>query len=124
MAGVHVVGLKEAQRYLHKLENTAESADGKSVVVGSSVAYSYGIETGRHRSGRRARRAGGVFYLSRALAQVEPKIPQRISQALKAGKPAIDALLASGYDVEARAKALVVVVTGTLRRSILTRRPR
>lgn len=119
--GVKVVGLKEAQTYLRRLQESAESADKAQVVVGSSLNYSYGIETGRHRSGRVARRAGGVFYLSRALSTVEKDLPKRLTKGLEAGEPTLTTLTRAGHDVEARAKQLVIRVTGTLQRSIHTR---
>ena len=118
--GVKVVGLKEAQQYLHRLEQAAGSADA-TVTVGSSLNYAYGIETGRHRSGRVARRAGGVFYLSRALATVERDLPKRLTKGLQAGEPTEKTLLRAGHDLEARAKQLVIRVTGALQRSIHTR---
>ena len=118
--GVKVVGLKEAQTYLRKLEQAAESAD-TTVRVGSSLNYAYGIETGRHKkTGRVARAAGGAFYLSRALALIEKDLPKRLAAGLKEGEPAETTLLRAGYDVEAEAKKLVPHVTRTLQRSIRT----
>jgi hypothetical protein len=118
--GVQVVGLKEAQRSLQRLEDAGRSADA-TVTVGSALNYAYGIETGRHRSGRVARRRGGVFYLSRALLTVERELPQRVTKGLQAGEPMLTTLTRAGHDIEAHAKQLVIRVTGTLQRSLHTR---
>lgn len=118
--GVRIVGADEAKRYLRLLQESASSADKAEVRVGSPLGYAYGIETGTHRSGKRARAAGGVFFLARAYAAEKGQIKKRLSKAIKAGHPVLDELKKIGLDVERRAKELVVVVTGTLRRSLQT----
>jgi hypothetical protein len=119
--GVRVVGEREAQAYLAKLAASAQYAHRAVVSVGSPLAYAYGIETGRHRGGRLARRAGGVFYLQRAAESVQQALKRDIARALPGGPDdTLEALKKVGADVERKAKALVVRVTGTLQRSIQT----
>lgn len=123
MAGtrVELIGAREAQRYLKLLADGSKAAGNKVVLVGTNLVYGYGIETGRHRGGGLARRAGGVFYLSGALAQVRPRIRKALTAALPGGPGAVLAAAKRlGFDVERIAKERVVVRTGTLRRSLHT----
>ena len=116
-----ITGSQAAIRQLERAARQAQTFGRARVVVGSSLGYAYGVETGRHRSGGLARRAGGAHFLARALQATRGEIR---SLARRAGGEALigrDLLLAVGFKVEARAKALVPVVTGTLRRSIVTR---
>lgn len=120
-SGVRVVGVREAQRYLRDLADASRNAAKAAVQVGSPLGYAYGIETGVHRGGRLARRAGGVFYLTRALEHERPSIVPTVAKALDDGPhAALDAMKRIGFNVERTAKALVVRVTGTLQRSIQT----
>ena len=118
--GVRITGLRPARDYLGALEEATRDADRATVKVGSPLGYAYGIETGVHRSGRRARAAGGVFYLTRAYQAEQGNLTRRLSRALKDGGSLLDELKRTGLDMERRAKSLVVVVSGTLRRSIQT----
>ena len=116
-----ITGSQQTIAQLTRAQRQAAQFGRARVVVGSSLTYAFGIESGRHRSGALARRAGGVHYLARALQATRGEIR---SLAKRAGSEALigrDLLLAVGFKVEARAKALVPVVTGTLRRSIVTR---
>jgi hypothetical protein len=58
--------------------------------VRSDVDYAQGIETGRRRSGRVARRAGGAYFMRDALAQVQPKIGPTLVDALPRGPAAVN----------------------------------
>jgi hypothetical protein len=117
---VKVTGSQQAIARLERQARNAQAFGRARVVVGSPLQYAYGIETGRHRSGSLARRAGGAHFLARALEATRGEIRALIRRggALEDGRRL---LLALGFKVEARAKALVPVVTGTLRRSIVTR---
>lgn len=119
---VEVVGDEVAVAALTRLARAAEAMSGTPVFVGSSLAYAYGIEHGRTRSGRLARRAGGAFYLKRGLAAVQSELPSTVLAVLGAsrGDPR-RLLLGLGYRVQAAAMPLVPVKTGTLRRSIHVR---
>jgi hypothetical protein len=119
---IEVVGDEVAVAALTRLARAAEAMAGTPVFVGSSLVYAYGIEHGRHRGGRLARRAGGAFYLTRGLAAVRTELPSTILAVLGAsrGDPR-RLLLGLGYRVQAAAMPLVPVRTGTLRRSIHVR---
>ncbi len=117
-AQAEFIGDKEI---LDKLAASGKRAEGSLVQVGSPLNYAFGIETGRHAGGRLARRAGGAFYLRDAAASVQQSLKRDIAHALPKGPEAtLAALKKIGFDVERKAKALVPVVTGTLRRSIQT----
>lgn len=121
MAEIRVLGVREAQRYLDRLQGGAKAAGGKVVMVGTPLVYGWGIEFGRKRGGGLARRAGGAFYLTGALAQVKPRIRKALTAALPFGASAVlDAAKKLGFDVERLAKERVPVRTGTLRRSLHT----
>jgi hypothetical protein len=118
-SGVQVVGDEEAMEYLKFLAEAHKRAAEIPVSVGSNLEYAYGIETGRHRGGRLARRAGGVFYLTRAYQFVRSSLAKRIAGALEEGPDAVEKeLMAIGHDIERAAKGYVVRITGTLQRSI------
>lgn len=115
------MGIDQAQRYMRDLSQASKNANRALVRVGSPLQYAYGIETGRRRSGRLARRAGGVFYLTRAYNDELPHMRSRIVAGLERGPSGVlDELKRIGFDVERRAKDYVVRVTGTLQRSIQT----
>jgi len=118
-APVEVIGDEAAVAALSRLAAALEAAAGTPVYVGSPLRYAYGIEYGRHRGGSLARRAGGAFYLTRALAAVRAELPRTMVAALSQsqGDPR-RLLLGLGYRVQAAALPLVPVRTGTLRRSI------
>ena len=119
---IEVVGDEVAVAALSRLAAALETAAGTPVDVGSPLRYAYGIEYGRHRGGSLARRAGGAFYLTRALTAVRAEFPRTMVAALSrsAGDPR-RLLLGLGYRVQAAALPLVPVRTGTLRRSIHVR---
>lgn len=116
------MGLKEAIAYLARLQGNAQAANHFRVRVGSNLQYAWGIEFGRTRGGRMARRKGGVLYLTKALADVKPTIKQELRASLIGGPGAtLAALRKLGYSVEGKAKVYeTAVVTGSLRRSIHT----
>lgn len=118
-SGVTISGLDDAKAAFARMARGASQAANAQVLVGSPLQYAYGIETGRHRGGRLARRAGGVFYLTRATEHVIPTVRSRMATAVKDGA-VLPELIKVGFDIERAAKALVVRVSGTLQRSIQT----
>lgn len=125
MIAVRVSGVRESQAYLQKLADGAKAVGGMVVVVGSPLKYAFGIETGRHRSGRLARRAGGARMLTRGLQSVHSRIKPTVVAALPHGRAAARAaVLRLGYDVQRFAQAHTPVVGGGLRRSLHTRQVR
>jgi len=66
-----VTGLAEVLAEQSRLERMMRSLGQYRASVGSFVPYAYGIERGVHqKSGKRARKAGGVYYLERAVNDV------------------------------------------------------
>lgn len=123
MAGayVQIEGVERVSAYLKEIREGAETAGHETILVGSPLRYAFGIETGRHRGGRLARRAGGAYYLRDAFRAVQPRIRPALVAALPKGAQAVlQAMRKLGYDVEREAKERVPVRTGTLRRSLHT----
>lgn len=124
MAGgayVSIDGAETVRAYLQSLREGLGRAGDETIMVGSNLVYAFGIETGRHRGGRLARRAGGAFYLRDAFNSIKGRLEPEIAAALPRGQDAVlRAMLKLGYDVEREAKNLVPVRTGALRRSIHT----
>jgi hypothetical protein len=56
-----VIRMKDAQAMYAGLADSAVRFGREKATVGSDLKYAYGIETGRHKSGRLARRAGGSW---------------------------------------------------------------
>jgi hypothetical protein len=120
-AYIQIDGVQVVQDYLDSVKEGAGRAGREVVVVGSPLVYAFGIETGRHRGGRLARRAGGAFYLREAYQTVQPRIASTVADVIDQGGDAtLRALLGLGYDMQREAQNRVPVRTGTLRRSIHT----
>lgn len=108
MAGeVRILGAEEVRRRLEQMAKSIQQASAEDVVVGTAVEYAPGMEYGRHPGGKLARRAGGTFALTDALETVRPDIAPAVAAALAEGRPAADALLAAGFQVEALTKTLL-----------------
>lgn len=122
MIKVTILNANGFREFVRKIEGGANQVGKSSVIVGSKEPYAYGIETGRHRGGRLARRAGVVFYMQRALEVVRPQIGPRVTKAIVSGPGAVDReLQALGKSVENYARQFVVVKSGRLRGSLHTR---
>lgn len=123
MTGVYVdlSGVEQVRAALQRLGAGIQAASETRVLVGSPLKYAFGIETGWHRGGRLARRAGGAFYLLGGLQIVVATAGAILAQALAQGAAAtVQAMTRLGYDVQGQAQQIVPVRTGTLRRSIHT----
>ena len=128
---IRITGIQEALAALRKYAASAEVVGRVRWLVGSNLVYAFGIETGRHRSGRLARRAGGVFMLRNALARLGSQ-KQRLVAAIPQGASATESALAGmALFVEGEAKKAITPFpyspatrrrTGHLRRSIHTLR--
>lgn len=130
MAGVTVKGADAAVRSLTALSAGAASARGAIYLVGTPLVYGFGIETGRHRGGRLARRAGGARMLGKAVQAVRAGgtewMTRLVRAAVRAGRPADGRQLvhAVALRVLGFTQAGTPVRTGTLRRSFHVRRIR
>jgi hypothetical protein len=120
-AYVQIHGVEQVRAALQRLTQGTQAMRDTRVLVGSPLKYAFGIETGRHRGGGLARRAGGAFYLRGAVQSVMATAGASLAPALLEGAQAtVRALTRLGYDVQREAQMEVPVRTGTLRRSIHT----
>lgn len=120
MIKIEATGITVAQRRLGIIEEGAKRLGRTRILVGSNLKYAFGIEYGRHRGGRLARRAGGAGFLRKGLDSIRGTLPADISQAIESGGSVYDAVFRNALRVEDVAKANTPVVTGTLRRSLHT----
>lgn len=122
MITVAIEGIDGVEKVIDRIDQGAQRFGRIEVIVGSQLPYAYGIETGWHRGGTLARRAGGVFYLKRGLESVQGDIGKSLIKGLADGPGGAEReMLRLGRRVEARAKEVVVVKSGDLRGSIHTR---
>lgn len=64
-------GLEDVEKQMARIERGLAALKDYTGVVFSRLPYAYGIEFGRHRvSGKLARKAGGSFYIRRAIDTV------------------------------------------------------
>jgi hypothetical protein len=120
--GVRILGLAEAQAELRQVEAGGQEFGGYSAAIGSNLAYGFGIHFGRHRGGKLARKAGGLFFLTRALEEVRARpetkgliakgIHEGPSGARRAGRTMAFAVLARSQELE------TAVVSSALRNSL------
>lgn len=116
-----IVGLDVAERYLRQLQAGAAYAATIQSRIGAAAPYAWGIEFGRRRSGRLARRAGGALFLTNAWRAVWPTVTPTLAVALPGGEAAVARAVARlEREVVAGAAARVPVVSGNLRRSLYT----
>jgi hypothetical protein len=120
-ASVRIVGLELVSAALERLGQGGQVLRSYRVRVGSSLAYAFGQETGRHRGGQLARRDGGAHFLEQALDAVRSQVGSVLRAALPKGPPAVRrALLSLGYLVQGKAQPLTPVESGQLRASLHT----
>lgn len=119
MIRVRLIGIPAAQGYLSNLQLSAFLLGTMRLQAGSDLPYAFGIETGHHRNGRLARRAGGAFYLRGAWIAVRGTVGARLARRLPEGPGAMRSeMQAIGRDVVDIARGIVPVRTGALQRSI------
>jgi hypothetical protein len=119
---VNIFGLDQALAELHRVQDGAQSFGGYSAQIGSPLAYSWGVHFGRHRGGKLARKAGGLFFLTRALEEVRARpetktmvakgIHEGPAGARRAGRTMAFAVLARSQELE------TAVDSGALRNSL------
>jgi hypothetical protein len=104
---------------LGQLADTARAMGGARVEAGSTEPYTFGIETGRTRSGRLARAAGGAWMLRDAKAAIAARIQPTLAAALMQGPAAADAAFRGlGDELVREIQARTPVVSGRLRGSM------
>lgn len=79
----------KALQYLMTVRRTAERWGRSRTVVFSPLVYAYGIETGYHRRGGLARRAGGAFMMREGLKDVEEHMGDLIFESFARGPSAV-----------------------------------
>lgn len=108
------------QRYFEQLDAAAHAVGATRLQFSSSLPYVYGIETGRRRSGRLARRAGGAWMFQRGLARSQDQLASMVADGLPYGPGGINAAVQRwGRNVALPAiRSYTPVRTGALRASV------
>jgi len=76
-------GLDDAEKQIMRIERGLKALQNYTGVIYSRLPYAWGIEFGRHRvSGKLARRAGGSFYIRRAIDTVLSGADHDLSEGL------------------------------------------
>lgn len=76
-------GMEDAEKQMARIERGLAALKDYTGVVFSRLPYAYGIEFGRHRvSGKLARKAGGSFYIRRAIDTVLAGADHDLSEGL------------------------------------------
>lgn len=91
MVQIRIGGLVQALGTIDGLGAGAKQLHGPIATFGSVLPYAYGIETGRHRGGRRARAAGGAYMFREGIAETKQHARAQLVQAIKSGPGAIAA---------------------------------
>jgi hypothetical protein len=80
---IRLKGLDDAEKQMARIERGLEALHNYVGEVYSKLPYAWGIEFGRHRvSGKLARRAGGSFYIRRAIDTVLSDADRDLSEGL------------------------------------------
>lgn len=107
-----------ALKYLSQVRMTAQQWGRSRVVVSTNVVYAYGVETGFHRGGSLARRAGGAFMIREGLLDTEEHMQELISESFVRGPSAVPLAEANiGRMVVAAVQSHTPVRSGNLRDS-------
>ena len=116
---IRVLGVQQAQRYLSEREAVAFIVGERSAAVGTPIVYGWGMEFGRYRNDKLARKAGGAFYLTAAANAMRAQAPSRIARAFTGTPGAMLALISDLADeMIAIAKPRAPFLSGDLRKSI------
>lgn len=119
LTGIDLIGVPEVHKALSNLEDGVAEMVKAPVGVGSALPYAYGIEYGRHRSGKLARRAGPAKYMQGAIQKEIPGITKRLAKAIEGGASDVrDEKQKIAEDMTKAAQDIVPVVTGALRSSL------
>lgn len=110
----------EAERAIAEMEAAVRAVDALRLDIGSTLPYAFGIETGRRRDGRLARRAGGARMVERGIAQAGPTLEAWVAEGIPYGPQGVNnAVRRWGRLVALPAvRSFTPVVSGALRRSM------
>lgn len=111
---------KEAQRAIAQMEAAVRAVGALQLDAGSDLPYAFGIETGRRRDGRLARRAGGAHMVERGIAQAGPTLEVWVADGVPYGVQGVNNAVRRWGRMVARPaiQGFTPVLTGALRRSI------
>lgn len=114
---IHVDSDKALQ-YLMTVRQTTERWGRSRTVVSTNVVYAFGIESGYHRRGGLARKAGGAWMMREGLRDTEEHMSDLIFESFARGPSAVPLAEANiGRMVVAAVRRHTPVVTGNLRDS-------
>lgn len=114
------VDSKEAQRAIAEMEAARRAVGALGLDAGSDLPYAFGIETGRRRDGRLARRAGGAHMVERGIAQAGPTLETWVAEGIPYGPGGVNNAVKRWGRLVARPaiQSLTPVRTDALRASI------
>lgn len=116
---VRIKGTREGLEYMQQLRSAVGQYTGTVLRLEADKPYAYGIEFGRHRSGRLARKAGPAYYMRGAWQRVRPGTGLLIALTLADGPVAVrEAQREIGRRLVHEARDIVPVRSGALRESI------
>lgn len=76
-------GVEQSQKWAEKYQRGLSKLHNSRLVMGSALPYAWGIHFGRHRrSGKLARRSGGIAYLTDAVEKMQAGAVGDISEGL------------------------------------------
>ena len=83
MMEINLTGMEDVQKQLLRIQRGVTAMENSEAFVFSWLPYAYGIHEGSHRNGRLARRAGGSFYIQRAVDEVLAQGDADLTEGLK-----------------------------------------
>lgn len=67
---INLVGMEDVEKQMARIERGLVAMKNTEGIVYSKLPYAFGVHEGHHRGGKLARRAGGSFYIRRAVDEV------------------------------------------------------
>jgi len=117
--GIRITGLVEALRAVDAVGEAGKQVNGPIATFASLLPYAYGIETGRHRGGRLARRAGGAYMFRRGIDEVKAQAPAILGPAILKGPASVGQAKRKLRDLGIeRIRSYTPVRSGRLRTSV------
>lgn len=112
-------GFVERLTAVRAIGEAGRAVNGPLAAFGSRLPYTFGIETGRHRGGRLARRAGGAFMFRQGAADAQQLARQILPAAIVRGPAAVGQAKRKlrDYGIE-RIRKYTPVRSGRLRNSV------
>lgn len=103
---INLNGMEDVEKQMARIERGLAQLQNVDAYVGSNLPYAYGIHEGHHRRGKLARRAGGSFYIRRAVNEVLSGADADLSEGLnKVTAPGTWVIRRMGLWVRRKARA-------------------